>query len=118
MKEEYLKNFSMTDALTVKQRFEENARRKAEYEAKRQAEMEARKERERAEAESVADAGKIQTNESKEEKETAATEAVKTVETFTEELIELDFRVRATATQLEGLKNYLKSNNIEFGPVK
>ena len=31
--EEYLKNFSMTDALTVKQRFEENARRKAEYEA-------------------------------------------------------------------------------------
>ena len=67
MKEEYLKNFSMTDALTVKQRFEENARRKAEYEAKRQAEMEARKERERAEAESVADAGKIQTNESKEE---------------------------------------------------
>ena len=70
MKEEYLKNFSMTDALTVKQRFEENARRKAEYEAKRQAEMEARKERERAEAESVADAGKIQTNESKEEKET------------------------------------------------
>lgn len=118
MKEEYLKNFSMTDALTVKQRFEENARRKAEYEAKRQAEMEARKERERAEAESVAAAGKIQTNESKEEEETAATEAVKAVETFTEELIELDFRVRATATQLEGLKNYLKSNNIEFGPVK
>ena len=113
MKEEYLKNFSMTDALTVKQRFEENARRKAEYEAKRQAEMEARKERERAETESVADAGKIQTNENK-----AATEAVKAVETFTEELIELDFRVRATATQLEGLKNYLKSNNIEFGPVK
>ena len=82
------------------------------------AEMEARKERERAEAESVADAGKMQTNESKEEKKTATTEAVKAVETFTEELIELDFRVRATATQLEGLKNYLKSNNIEFGPVK
>ena len=40
------------------------------------------------------------------------------IEDVKEEVIELAFRVRATASQLEGLKNYLKSNNIEFGPVK
>ena len=115
MKEAYLKNFSMTDALTVKQKFEENARRKAEYEAKRQAEIEERKERERAEAERVASAGKEQTNENV---EIAAAKTVNAVEKVTEQLITLDFRVKATAAQLEGLKNYLKSNNIEFGPVK
>ena len=115
MKEAYLKNFSMTDALTVKQKFEENARRKAEYEAKRQAEIEARKERERAEAERVASVGKEQTNENA---EIAAAKTVNAVEKVTEQLITLDFRVKATAAQLEGLKNYLKSNNIEFGPVK
>ncbi len=115
MKEAYLKNFSMTDALTVKQKFEEDARRKAEYEAKRQAEIEARKERERAEAERVASVGKEQTNENA---EIAAAKTVNAVEKVTEQLITLDFRVKATAAQLEGLKNYLKSNNIEFGPVK
>lgn len=115
MKEAYLKNFSMTDALTVKQKFEENARRKAEYEAKRQAEIEERKERERAEAERVASAGKEQTNENA---EIAAAKTVNAVEKVTEQLITLDFRVKATAAQFEGLKNYLKSNNIEFGPVK
>lgn len=115
MKEAYLKNFSMTDALTVKQKFEENARRKAEYEAKRQAEIEERKERERAEAERVASAGKEQTNENA---EIAAAKTVNAVEKVTEQLITLDFRVKATAAQLEGLKNYLKSNNIDFGPVK
>ena len=115
MKEAYLKNFSMTDALTVKQKFEENARRKAEYEAKRQAEIEARKERERAEAERVASVGKEKTNENA---EIAAAKTVNAVEKVTEQLITLDFRVKATAAQLEGLKNYLKSNNIEFGPVK
>ena len=115
MKEAYLKNFSITDALTVKQKFEENARRKAEYEAKRQAEIEERKERERAEAERVASAGKEQTNENA---EIAAAKTVNAVEKVTEQLITLDFRVKATAAQLEGLKNYLKSNNIEFGPVK
>ena len=115
MKEAYLKNFSMTDALTVKQKFEENARRKAEYEAKRQAEIEERKERERAEAERVASAGKEQTNENA---EIAAAKTVNAVEKVTEQLITLEYRVKATAAQLEGLKNYLKSNNIEFGPVK
>ena len=115
MKEAYLKNFNMTDALTVKQKFEENARRKAEYEAKRQAEIEARKERERAEAERVASVGKEQTNENA---EIAAAKTVNAVEKVTEQLITLDFRVKATAAQLDGLKNYLKSNNIEFGPVR
>lgn len=33
------------------------------------------------------------------------------------ELIQLDFRVWATATQLAGLKAYLKSNNIKYGRV-
>lgn len=122
MKEAYLKDFNMAEALTVKQRFEENARRKAEYEAKRQAELEARREREKAEAEKIANAGNLHIPKEAEAEHVKAvaydTEQSIGIEDVKEEVIELAFRVRATASQLEGLKNYLKSNNIEFGPVK
>lgn len=122
MKETYLKDFNMAEALTVKQRFEENARRKAEYEAKRQAELEARREREKAEAEKIANAGNLHIPKEAEAEHVKAvaydTAQSIGIEDVKEEVIELAFRVRATASQLEGLKNYLKSNNIEFGPVK
>ena len=122
MKEAYLKDFNMAEALTVKQRFEENARRKAEYEAKRQAELEARREREKAEAEKIANAGNLHIPKEAEAEHVKAvaydTAQSIGIEDVKEEVIELAFRVRATARQLEGLKNYLKSNNIEFGPVK
>ena len=122
MKEAYLKDFNMAEALTVKQRFEENARRKAEYEAKRQAELEARREREKAEAEKIANAGNLHIPKEAEAEHVKAvaydTAQSIGIEDVKEEVIELAFRVRATASQLEGLKNYLKSNNIEFGPVK
>ena len=122
MKEAYLKDFNMAEALTVKQRFEENARRKAEYEAKRQAELEARREREKAEAEKIANAGNLHIPKEAEAEHVKAvaydTAQSIGIEDVKVEVIELAFRVRATASQLEGLKNYLKSNNIEFGPVK
>lgn len=122
MKEAYLKDFNMAEALTVKQRFEKNARRKAEYEAKRQAELEARREREKAEAEKIANAGNLHIPKEAEAEHVKAvaydTAQSIGIEDVKEEVIELAFRVRATASQLEGLKNYLKSNNIEFGPVK
>ena len=122
MKEAYLKDFNMAEALTVKQRFEENARRKAEYEAKRQAELEARREREKAEAEKIANAGNLHIPKEAEAEHVKAvaydTAQSIGIEDVKEEVIELAFRVRATASQLEGLKNYLKSYNIEFGPVK
>lgn len=122
MKEAYLKDFNMAEALTVKQRFEENARRKAEYEAKRQAELEARREREKAEAEKIANASNLHIPKEAEAEHVKAvaydTAQSIGIEDVKEEVIELAFRVRATASQLEGLKNYLKSNNIEFGPVK
>lgn len=122
MKEAYLKDFNMAEALSVKQRFEENARRKAEYEAKRQAELEARREREKAEAEKIANAGNLHIPKEAEAEHVKAvandTAQSIGIEDVKEEVIELAFRVRATASQLEGLKNYLKSNNIEFGPVK
>lgn len=122
MKEAYLKDFNMAEALTVKQRFEENARRKAEYEAKRQAELEARREREKAEAEKIANAGNlhIPIETGTEHAKAVAYDTAQSIgiEDVKEEVIELAFRVRATASQLEGLKNYLKSNNIEFGPVE
>ena len=122
MKEAYLKDFNMAEALSVKRRFEENARRKAEYEAKRQAELEARREREKAEAEKIANAGNLHIPKEAEAEHVKAvandTAQSIGIEDVKEEVIELAFRVRATASQLEGLKNYLKSNNIEFGPVK
>ncbi len=51
MKQKYIETLNITEALMVKQTYEENARRKAEYEARRKAELEERQAREKAEAE-------------------------------------------------------------------
>ena len=114
MKQAYLKNLDMTEAISVKQQFEENARKKAEYEAKRKAEMEERKAREEAEAQKVVQAGKQvvveqQPEETQQEVEATVTEERK----FT-----VSFKVYGTQKQLRELKEFLTSNNIEYGPIQ
>lgn len=58
MKEEYLKNFDLQAAIALKQRLEENERRKADFEAQRKREEEERQKRMKAEAQQIASAGK------------------------------------------------------------
>lgn len=120
MKQAYLKNLDMTEAISVKQQFEENARKKAEYEAKRKAEMEERKAREEAEAQKVVQAGKQVVVEQQPEETQQEVEATKTVEaTITEERkFTVSFKVHGTQKQLRELKEFLTSNNIEYGPIQ
>lgn len=120
MKQAYLKNLDMTEAISVKQQFEENARKKAEYEAKRKAEMEERKAREEAEAQKVVQAGKQVVVEQQSEETQQEVEATKIVEaTVTEERkFTVSFKVYGTQKQLRELKEFLTSNNIEYGPIQ
>ena len=120
MKQTYLKNLDMTEAISVKQQFEENARKKAEYEAKRKAEMEERKAREEAEAQKVVQAGKQVVVEQQQEETQQEVEATKIVEaTITEERkFTVSFKVYGTQKQLRELKEFLTSNNIEYGPIQ
>jgi len=120
MKQAYLKNLDMTEAISVKQQFEENARKKAEYEAKREAEMEERKAREEAEAQKVVQAGKQVVVEQQPEETQQEVEATKIVEaTVTEERkFTVSFKVYGTQKQLRELKEFLTSNNIEYGPIQ
>ena len=117
MKQAYLKNLDMTEALSVKQQFEENARKKAEYEAKRKAEMEARRAREEAETQRLAEAGKRESIvENIEPAKT--TDETTPMETVQEEIYTVAFEVQGTKKQLNDLKQFLKDNNIKFGPVQ
>lgn len=120
MKQAYLKNLDMTEAISVKQQFKENARKKAEYEAKRKAEMEERKAREEAEAQKVVQAGKQVVVEQQPEETQQEVEATKIVEaTVTEERkFTVSFKVYGTQKQLRELKEFLTSNNIEYGPIQ
>lgn len=120
MKQAYLKNLDMTEAISVKQQFEENARKKAEYEANRKAEMEERKAREEAEAQKVVQAGKQVVVEQQPEETQKEVEATKIVEaTVTEERkFTVSFKVYGTQKQLRELKEFLTSNNIEYGPIQ
>lgn len=109
MKEEYLKNFSMTEALAVKQKFEENARRKAEYEAQRKASEQKRIAEEKAEADRVAKAGVVENKLDHQPQETSPTDI---------QQITISFKVTGTIEQIDGLKKYLVDNKIAYGPVE
>lgn len=58
MKEEYLKNFDLQAAMALKQRLEENEKKKAAFEAQRKREEEERQKRLQEESERIASAGK------------------------------------------------------------
>lgn len=123
MKQAYLKRFNMTDALDAKNQCEENARKKAEYEAKKKAEEAARMEREKAEAERMAAAGqKISNNTTGTKNADMCINPEKgTVQNESEpesEMIELAFKVIATAEQLNMLKEFLIQNKIKYEPVQ
>ncbi len=111
MKEAYLKNFSMTEALAVKQQFEENARRKAKYEAQRKADEEKRIAEEKAKAERVAKAGVAPSNKS-------ADKAQKISTPSNTQKVTIAFKVVGTVEQIDELKKYLVDNKIKYGPVE
>ena len=123
MKQAYLKNLDMTEALSVKQKHEENARKKAEYEAQRKAEMEARKAKEEAEAQRLSQAGKTtdvsETDEAVQQMEAAqpeevSAEAENPKATENEEMYTIVIKVSGTGNQLNALGAFLTGNKIKY----
>lgn len=115
MKQAYLRNLDMTEAISVKQQYEENARKKAEYEAKRQAELKEREAREKAEAEKLAEVGRENNSEQKTE---SVNEKKEEVSNDPKSMVTINLCVKGTIEQLTQLKEFLTQNDIEFGPVK
>ena len=125
MKEVFLRDYDIGAALAERNRLEaaeqkrklyaeEQARKKAEREAKLKAEAE------RVIAAGNAPAQKQKAAEPQSSQKTSQQEpspVTDRMETVEEPVHVLDFRVYATAAQLAGLKNYLKSNGIRFEPV-
>ena len=103
MKEEYLKNFDLQDAIALKQRLEENERRKADFEAQRKREEEERQKRMKAEAQQIASAGKKAPQGSKAGK--AAVKRKKIVFEITANESHFDYLNQVLAEIQEELKN-------------
>ena len=109
MKQKYIETLNITEALMVKQTYEENARRKAEYEARRKAELEERQAREKAEAEKLAEAGKKEP----EQKQESVSQTVEEEKTHT-----IVIRVCGTGNQLNALGEFLTKNNIKYEQIQ
>lgn len=125
MKEVFLRDYDIGAALAERNRLEAAEQKRklyAEEQARKKAEREAKL---KAEAERVMAAGnapeqKQKAAEPQSSQKTTSQEpspATGRGETVEEPVHVLDFRVYATAAQLAGLKNYLKSNGIRFEPV-
>lgn len=118
MKEVYLRNFDMNEALKEKQRLEEAEQRKLEFEAKRKQQEEERLQRQKEQAQKVIDAGVRATQKAETpDPINSATKPLEKHPQIAEPTYTLDLRVIGTAEQLNSLKQYLKQNNIAFGPV-
>ena len=121
MKKKYIETLNITEALMVKQTYEENARRKAEYEARRKAELEERQAREKAEAEKLAEAGKKEPEQKQESvSQTVEEEAQeeRTEENQEEKTHTIVIRVCGTGNQLNALGEFLTKNNIKYEQIQ
>ena len=121
MKQKYIETLNITEALMVKQTYEENARRKAEYEARRKAELEERQAREKAEAEKLAEAGKKEPEQKQESvSQTVEEEAQeeRTEENQEEKTHTIVIRVCGTGKQLNALGEFLTKNNIKYEQIQ
>ena len=133
VKSVYLKNFDLSDAMAEKAKIEEENRRLQEYEERKAREEAAKLEREAAEAaEAQRRAAEAEnraaetpepeelpfTPEEEEKPSEEPQEAQETQEQQEPQIVELNFKVRGTAAQIMSLRDFLKNNGIEYGPVK
>lgn len=122
IKDTYLKNFDLTEALQEKKRQEEQAEKLAEHK-RIQAEKLAEQKRQQQEKEQAAKLKTEQAEEIKPEPKqpaqeveyAAPTEPIKTAEV--EKVYVMDFRVWGTREQLLALKQFLGDNNYKYGKV-
>lgn len=111
VKAEYIKGFDLAAALLLKNKILEQKEKLAEYEARRAAQ----KPKKQPHSAGIA-TGVTNNQPSEENAADGRTEADSGIEEESK-YITLDFRVRATAEQLQLLKNFLHENGIQYGRV-
>ena len=110
MKEEFLRSYDIGAAMQLRNRLEAEEQRRAEYEAEQKRKKAERDAARKAETARVMQAGQVTVPAVQE----SAAEALMQQ---TEQVHIIDFRVQATASQLNALKKFLKDNGIQYGPV-
>ena len=117
MKEVFLRTYDIGSAMAERNRLEAAEEKRKAYE-----EEQARKKAERetamqAQTSRVINAGRAPVTYSPPVKTQSVVQPTPVVETVEDPVHVLDFRVHATKTQLDKLKDFLKANNIRFEPV-
>lgn len=117
MKEVFLRTYDIGAAMVERNRLEAAEEKRKAYE-----EEQARKKAEReaaiqAQTSRVINAGRAPVSYSSPVKPQPVVQSEPVVETVEDPVHVLDFRVHATKTQLDKLKDFLKANNIRFEPV-
>ena len=117
MKEVFLHTYDIGAAMAERNRLEAAEEKRKAYE-----EEQARKKAERetamqAQTSRVINAGRAPVTYSPPVKTQSVAQPTPVVETVEDPVHVLDFRVHATKTQLDKLKDFLKANNIRFEPV-
>ena len=108
MKAVFLKTYDIGAALAEQNRLEAAERKRQEYEAERARQKAEREAREKKETEQIIRAGqKVETSPVVAEEEPRPEEPVTAI----------DMRVYVTRAQMVQLKQFLKDNGIQFGPV-
>lgn len=106
MKEEFLRSYDIGAAMQLRNRLEAEEQRRAEYEVEQKRKKAERDAARKAETARVMQAG-----------QTPKEEVKAPVQQAEEPMHTIDFRVYATASQLNALKAFLKENGIQYGPV-
>lgn len=117
MKEVFLRTYDIGAAMAERNRLEVAEEKRKAYEeelARKKAEREANVQKETSR---VIQAGNAVAPIEEPKKEPSTSQNIPTVETVEDPLHILDFRVHATKVQLDKLKDFLITNNIQFGPV-
>lgn len=117
MKEVFLRTYDIGAAMAERNRLEMAEEKRKAYEeelARKKAEREANVQKETSR---VIQAGNAVAPIEDPKKEPSTSQNIPTVETVEDPLHILDFRVHATKVQLDKLKDFLITNNIQFGPV-
>lgn len=117
MKEVFLRTYDIGAAMAERNRLEVAEEKRKAYEeelARKKAEREANVQKETSR---VIQAGNAVAPIEEPKKEPSTSQNIPIVETVEDPLHILDFRVHATKVQLDKLKEFLITNNIQFGPV-
>lgn len=114
MKEEFLQSYDIGAALAKRNQLEAEEQKRKEYEAERSRLKQEKEARQKEETERVMAAGRPETDEIQKALPPVSCKDMASAE---DPVHILDFRVHATASQLAGLKQYLKDNGIRFEPV-